>query len=123
MFHLVKDTQGEGGEGLGAVSDFAHIPPPSEATWVGEWRFFKGCCPEHQDWVRYFGDRSWTVEASCSDPVAVDIAGIQFSDGSIDNWIGLDGDIPCLNADEARMLAATLFRAADELERIKSGSL
>jgi hypothetical protein len=105
------------------VSELAHIPAPSEATWVGEWHFFEGCCSDHQDWVRYFGGRRWTVETNYSDPVAVDIAGIQFSDGSIDNWIGLDGDTPGLNADEALMLAAILSQAADELERIEGGGL
>jgi hypothetical protein len=105
------------------VSELAHIMAPSEATWVGEWHLFEGCCSDHQDWVRFFGGRSWLVEASYSDPFAVDIAGVQFSDGSIDNWIGLDGDSPGMNADEALVLAATLSQAADELERIEGSSL
>jgi hypothetical protein len=122
MIHLVRDTQGEDGEGLGAVSDFSHIPAPSEATWVGEWRFFKGCCPEHQDWLRYFGGRSWTVEFFC-DHVEVEIAGAQFSDGSTDRWICVDGDYHSPSADEALMLAATLSSAADELQRIEGGPM
>jgi hypothetical protein len=121
MGQLGPNTQGKDRQRLCAAKDFSHIQAPSEATWVGEWHFFKGCRPEHQDWVRYFRVRSWTVETSSSDPVAVEIAGIQFSDGSIDNWIPVFGDIPGLNADEALSLAATLSEAADELERIQGG--
>ena len=36
MTPLGRNTQGEDGQGLRAVSDFRHIPEPSEATWVGE---------------------------------------------------------------------------------------
>ena len=103
------------------MNDFSHIPAPSEATWVGEWHLFEGSC-DPNDWVRHFGGRSWTVEISGCDPVAVDIAGTQFSDGSIEKLICVDGDVPLLYADEALMLATTLSQAAEELERIHGGS-
>jgi hypothetical protein len=120
MIYLVQNMEGEDGEGLRAVSDFSHIPAPSDAIWVGEWEFFEGCCPEHQDWLRYFGGLSWTVE-SFGDPVEVEIAGYQSSDGSTERWISVDGDCQVLNADEALMLATTLSCAADELERVQGG--
>jgi hypothetical protein len=122
MIHLVRDTTGEDGEGLGVLRDFSHIPTPSEATWVGEWHFSQGCCPEHDDWLRFFRGRSWTVEIP-DDPVEVEIAGSQFSDGSTDSWISVDGDCRVLNANEALMLAAALSCAADELERIEGERL
>jgi hypothetical protein len=104
------------------VNELAHIPAPSEATWVDEWNFFQGSCG-HQYWIRCFGGRSRTVETSSPDPVEVELAGNQFSDGSVKMWICLDGDSHDLNAGEALMLAATLSRAADELERIEVGGL
>lgn len=99
------------------MSELTHIPAPSEATRVGEWHFFEGSCG-HQYWIRYFESRSWTVETSCSDPVEVELAGCQFSDGSIEMWVCLEGALD-LDADEAVMLAATLSRAAEELGRIE----
>jgi hypothetical protein len=123
MAPVGRNIESNDGKWSRKVNDLSHIPAPSEAEWVGEWHFFKGCCSDHDDWVRYFGGRSWIVEMSSSDPVEVDIAGIQFSDGCIDNWIGLDGDILGLNADEALILAGTLSQAADELERIQGDSL
>jgi hypothetical protein len=104
------------------MSELAHIPAPSEATWVGEWHFFEGSCG-HQHWIRNFGSGSWTVETGSPDPVEVHLAGSQFPDESIDMWIRMEGDTHDLNADEALMLAATLSRAADELERIEGGRL
>lgn len=103
-----------------AVNDLAHIPAPSVATWVDEWRFFEGSCG-HQYWIRYFRGRSWTVEATSTDMVEVDLAGNQFSDGSVEMWVCLESALD-LRADEALMLAATLSRAAEELERIQGGS-
>jgi hypothetical protein len=122
MAQLGRHTQGKDRKRLRAVNDFSHIPGPSEAEWVGEWHFFEGCCPEHREWRRFFGGRSWTVECF-GDPVQVEIAGSQFSDGSTDMWICVDGDIPGLDADEAVKLAATLSSAASELERVQGGSL
>jgi hypothetical protein len=102
------------------VSDLAHIPAPSEATWVGDWHRFDGPCG-HDYWVRHFGGRRWTVETSSINPLEVEVAGSQFSDGTVDMWVCLESALE-LDTDEALMLAATLFRAADELERIQSGS-
>jgi hypothetical protein len=99
-----------------------HIPAPAEATSVGEWHFFEGSCG-HQYWIRHFGGRGWTVETSLPGLVEVELAGNQFSDGSIDMWLCLEGDSHDLNADEVLMLAATLSRAAGELERIQGGGL
>jgi hypothetical protein len=113
--------QGEDGEGLRAACDFSHIPPPSEATWAGEWYFVEGSCG-HQHWLRPFGSRSWTVETSSLNPVGVELAGSQFSDESVVMWVCLEGALD-LNADEALMLAATLSRAAGELERVQGGGL
>jgi hypothetical protein len=104
------------------VTDLRHILAPCEATWVGEWDFFKGSCG-HQYWIRMFGVRGWTVETSSPDPIEVELAGSQRSDGRIGMGISLDGDIHGLNADEALMLAATLSRAADEMGRIEGGRL
>jgi hypothetical protein len=102
------------------VSELAHLPTPSEATWVGEWDFFETRCG-HQDWIRMFGVHTWTVETSFPDPIDVELVGSQFSDGGIGMGIWIHGDTDCLNADEAIMLAATLSRAAGELERIQGG--
>jgi hypothetical protein len=104
------------------VSEPAHIAEPPEATWVSEWEFFKGSCG-HQYWIRYFGAGTWTVETSAPDPVEVRLGGSQFSDGSIELWICLDGHTCGLEVDEALTLAATLSRAAEELERIQGSSL
>ncbi len=106
-----------------AVSDFAHIPPPSEATWVGEWQLIECDCCGDEDWQRYFTGRSWTVETSFPEPIEVHLSGSQYSDGSTHEWICLDGETHDLNAEDARVLAATLFRAADGLERIRGGRL
>lgn len=104
------------------MTDLRHIPAPSEATWVGEWRFFEGSCG-HQYWIRTFGVRRWTVETSSPDPIEVELAGCQRSDGSSQMWIWLDCDTHDMNADEALMLATTLSWAADELGRIQGGRL
>ena len=101
-----------------AVNELAHILAPSEATWVGEWRF-EGSCG-HQYWIRYFRGRSWTVETSGPEPIDIDHAGCQLEDGSVERWILLDGALD-LNAGQALMLAETLSRAAEELERIEGG--
>ena len=103
------------------MSELAHIMAPFEATWVGEWHLFDGS-DDPNDWVRHFGGRSWTVEMSGCDPVVVDLAGTQVSDGSIETLICVDVDVPLLYADEALMLATTLSQAAQELERIHGGS-
>jgi hypothetical protein len=103
------------------MSELAQIPAPSEATWVGEWHFFEGSCG-HQHWIRHFEGRSWRVETSYPDPVEIQLAGAQFSDGSIEMCIHVDGDCHGLNADEALMLSTTLSWAAEELERIQGGS-
>jgi hypothetical protein len=102
------------------VNDLADIPTPSEATWVTEWEFFEGSC-DHQYWRRYFGADTWTIDTSSPDPVEVHLAGSQFSDGSINMRICLKGDTCGLEVDEALALAATLFRATLELERIEGG--
>jgi hypothetical protein len=93
---------------------------PSEATWVGEWHLFEGSCG-HQYRIRHFEGRRWTVETSGPEPIDIDHAGCQLEDGSGERWISLDGALD-LNTDQALMLAATLFRAAEELERIHGGS-
>lgn len=100
------------------MNDLAHIPAPSEATRVGDWHRFEKSCG-HQYLIRHFGGRSLTVEMSSWEPVSVDTAGSQFSDGFVKMFICLDGDIPLLNADEALMLAATLSEAALELKRFE----
>jgi hypothetical protein len=66
--------------------------------------------------------RKWTVETS-SRPIQVELSGVQLSNGSIDMRIWIDVDNDDLNADDALMLAATLSRAAGELEHIQGGSL
>jgi hypothetical protein len=101
------------------MTELAHIPAPSEAKWVSEWRFLEGSCG-HQYWIRHFEGRRWTVETSGPDPMDIDHAGCQLEDGSVERWISLDGALD-LNADQALMLAATLSRAAEELERIQGG--
>jgi hypothetical protein len=123
LIHLVRDTQGEDGQGLGAVSDFSHIPSPSEATWLGEWQLVECDCCGDEEWQRYFTGRSWTVETSFPEPIEVHLSGSQYSDGSTHEWICLDGETHDLNAEDARRLAATLFRAAEELGRFEGGSL
>jgi hypothetical protein len=102
------------------VTELAHIPPPSEATWVSEWDFFEGSCG-NQYWIRHFEGRRWTVETGDPEPIDIDHAGCQLEDGSVKRWISLDGALD-LNTDQALMLAATLERAADELERIRGGA-
>ena len=123
MSELSPNTQGEDRQRLRAVSDFQHISAPSEATWLGEWHPFECDCCGDEDWKRYFTGRSWTVETSFLEPIEVHLAGSQYSDGSTHEWICLDGETHDLNAEDARMLAATLFRAADELQRIRGGRL
>jgi hypothetical protein len=54
--------------------------------------------------------------------VEVELAGNQFSDGSVEMWVCLEGALD-LNADEALMLAATLSRTAEELGRVEGGGL
>ena len=39
-----------------AMTELAHIPAPSEAKWVSEWRFLEGSCG-HQYWIRHFEGR------------------------------------------------------------------
>jgi hypothetical protein len=122
MSELSPNTQGEDRQGLRAVSDLQQIPAPSEATRLGEWDLIECDCCGDEDWQRYFTGRSWTVETSFPEPIEVHLSGSQYSDGSTFEWICLDGETHDLNAEDARMLAATLFRAADELERIRGGS-
>jgi hypothetical protein len=81
MFHLVRDTEGEDGEGLGAVRGFSHIPAPSEATWLGEWQLIECDCCGDEEWQRYFTGGSWTVETSFPEPIEVHLSGSQYSDG------------------------------------------
>jgi hypothetical protein len=102
-----------------AMNELAHIPAPSDATWVGEWEFFEDCWG-NQDWERVFGLRSWTIETTSTPSIEVELAGVQLSEGCIvDIWIWIHGDIGSLTAGEATTLAATLSRAAGELERIR----
>ena len=122
MSELSPNTQGEDRQRLRAVSDFQYISAPSEATWLGEWHPFECDCCGDEDWKRYFTGRSWTVETSFPEPTEVHLAGSQYSDGSTHEWMCLDGETHDLTAEDARMLAAKLFRAADELERIQGGS-
>lgn len=122
MTHLGPNTQGEDGQGWAAVTDLRRTPAPSEATRVGEWHFFEGSCG-HQYWMRMFRVRRWTLETSSPDPIEVELAGCQRSDGSSRMWIWLNCDTHDMNADEVLMLAATLSRAAGELERIQGGGM
>lgn len=103
------------------MSELAHILPPPEATCVSKWYSFEGSCG-HQYWMRHFSGRSWTVETSSSDPLEVQLAGCQYSNGPVETWVSLEGTLD-LSADEAWMLAATLSRAAEDLERIQGGEL
>jgi hypothetical protein len=100
------------------VSELAHIPAPPEAKSLGDWNFFEGSCG-HRYWTRMFKVHRWAVETTSSDPIGVELAGCQRSDGSSRMWIWIDCDTHGLNADEVLMLAATLSRAAGELERIE----
>jgi hypothetical protein len=104
------------------VTGLAHIPPPSDVTWISDWDFFDGSC-DHQYWIRMFGVRSWTIETAVPCRTEVELGGYQFSDSSVDLGVWIHGDTDILNADEALMLAATLSRAAEELERIEGCSL
>ena len=123
MTPLSRNVQGGTRQGLREVTDFSHIPAPSEATWVGEWQLIECDCCGDEDWQRHFTGRSWTVETTFPEPMEVHLSGAQYSDGSTHEWISLDGETHDLNAEDARMLAATLFRAAEELRRIEGGSL
>jgi hypothetical protein len=122
MPQLATNAQSEERPELRVVSDFSHIPAPSEVTWLGEWHPFECDCCGDEDWQRYFTRRSWTVETSFPEPIEVHIAGSQYSDASTDMWICLDGETHDLNAEDALMLAASLSWAAEELERIHVGS-
>lgn len=104
------------------MTELAHIPPPSEATWVSDWDFFDGSCG-HQYWIRMFGVRCWTIETAASCRTEVELLGSQLSDSSVDLGVWIHGDTESLDADEALMLAAALSRAAEELERIQGCSL
>jgi hypothetical protein len=104
------------------VTELVDVPPPSEATWVGHWKFFDGSCG-HQHWMRMFGLRSWTVETIAPCRTEVELIGAQLSNSSIDLGVWIHGDTESLDADEALMLAAALSRAAEELERIEGCSL
>jgi hypothetical protein len=121
MPELVPNTQGEERPELLVVSDLRHIPAPSDATWLGEWHPFECDCCGDEDWQRIFGGRSWTVETNFPDPVEVELAGFQFSDGTVEMWIHMDGDFHNLTADQAVKLSATLSWAAKELERTEGG--
>lgn len=99
MIHFVRDTPGEDGEGLGVASDFPDVPAPSDAKWVGEWDLHEGTCGRKY-WIRHFGGPRWTVETTSIDPVEVELVGCQFSDGSIEMWVCLEGAND-LEADEA----------------------
>jgi hypothetical protein len=123
MTPLGPNTQDEERPELRVARDFSRIPAPSDATWVGEWHLFECDCCGDVDWQRYFTGRSWTVETSFPEPMEVHLSGSQYSDGSTYEWICLDGKTHNLNPEDARMLAATLFRAADGLERIRGGRL
>jgi hypothetical protein len=109
MVHLVRNTQGEDGQGLRGTNDFSHIPAPAEATWVGGWEFFEDCWG-NQDWERVFGLRSWTIETTSTPSTEVELAGVQLSEGCIvDIWIWIHGDTGSLIAGEATTLAANQF--------------
>jgi hypothetical protein len=103
------------------VSELAQIPAPSEATWVGDWHFVEGTCGQ-QYWSRHFEGPRWTVQTNSIDPVEVELAGSQFSDGSVERWVCLEGALD-LNVDEALMLGETLSRAAEELGRMEGSRL
>jgi hypothetical protein len=119
MTQLGTNTQGEEHPELRVVSDFSHIPAPAEATWVGDWEHFKGNCG-HSYWARFFTGLSWTIETSLPEPVEVNLAGFQYSEGFTNMWICLEGALD-LDADEAMLLAASLWEAAGELDRIQPG--
>ncbi|GAB1813791.1 hypothetical protein [Mycobacterium sp. MUNTM1] len=120
MIHLARNAYGDDGEDSGSRSELAHIPAPPGAAWIGEWHLFEGSCG-HQYWLRHFGCQRWTVGTSSIDPVEVELSGCQFEGGAVEMWVCLESALN-LHADEALMLATTLSRAADELQRIQGGS-
>jgi hypothetical protein len=101
------------------VSELAHIPAPPESAWVSDWHSFEGECGHHS-WVRHFTGRRWTVETDLLDPTDVELVGAQFSDGSIEMCVCIDGALH-LKANETLMMAAVLSRAAEGLLRIQGG--
>jgi hypothetical protein len=102
-----------------AVADLSHVPAPPEATWVSEWDSFEDCLGS-QGWIRMFGVQKWTVETTSSTPpIEVELGGSQLSEGYVAIEIWIDCDMQGLTTDEAMRLAATLSRAAHELERYR----
>ena len=81
--------------------------PPADATEVGAWEFVGGG-PAAK---RYFRG------TKRGDKVRVDIAGLQYSDGTARRWIFVDvpRKIAELDADEANEVAADLLAAAGEV--------
>jgi hypothetical protein len=101
------------------VTGLAHIPGPPESAWIGEWQPFAGECGHHS-WVRHFAGRRWTVDTTLQDPLEVELVGAQFSDGSTEMRVCLEGVLH-LDPGEALMLSTTLSRAAEELVRVQGG--
>jgi hypothetical protein len=101
------------------VNGHPQIPEPFGARWVGDWDQVKGHCG-NQFWVRSVGLRTWTVDISPSFPVEVDLIGSQVEDESIGDVTIWVGGANALTTGEALMLASTLARAVDEVERMQA---
>jgi hypothetical protein len=102
------------------VSAYPQIPTPSGASYVSEWQF-GGCEPTGPRWFRTVEAGLWTVEVFPGLSIDTWLVGTQYEDGAIAMMVSVDGDnIVLAGADEALMLAATLTRAAEEIERMQT---
>jgi hypothetical protein len=87
------------------------LAAPAGAIEVAEWRLDGGT-------ARTFAGTERLTETQFGKDVHVDIIGTQYLDGVIERYIVISED-GLLCAAEARHLAANLFAAADELDRLR----
>jgi hypothetical protein len=97
-----------------AEETFASMPRPLGATSVDTWR-----ADGDRPCIRRFTGPRRRVVAVGGKAVAVDILGVQYSDGEIERTISVSADSVDLgSAHVARELADSLKAAADDLDRL-----
>jgi hypothetical protein len=94
----------------------SEVQRPAGALSVTDWRLEGGT-------ARFFrGTRRGTAEDPAGRSICVDIDGDQYIDGTVDRYISMNVNA-CLDAANARDLAAHLLAAADEVDELNRSEI
>ena len=91
-----------------AAALYADVAPPPE-----DGRYYPWEHDGNGEWFRFFAGTTREVGKT-----AVTISGLQYVDGTIRRSVSVDGDSEGFDATRARLVAAALIEAAEELERL-----